>query len=42
MNTNQIKNNNNIYGFHRSRADNNIALNNNVNNYNNSKEIIIG
>ena len=38
MNTNQIRNNNNIYGFHRSRTDNNITLNNNVNNYNNSQE----
>ena len=39
MNTNQIRNNNNIYGFHRSRTDNNITLNSNVNNYNNSQEI---
>lgn len=39
MNTNQIRNNNNIYGFHRSRTDNNITLNNNSNNYNNSQEI---
>ena len=40
MQANQIKNNNNIFGYHRSFTDNNISYNNrNVNGYNNSQEI---
>jgi len=39
INANQIRNNNNAFGFHRSRTDNNISLNSNANNYNNSQEI---
>ena len=40
MQANQIKNNNNIFGYHRSFTDNNISYNNrNGNGYNNSQEI---
>ena len=40
MQVNQIKNNNNIFGYHRSFTDNNISYNNrNGNGYNNSQEI---
>ena len=40
MQVNQIKNNNNIFGYHRSFTDNNISYNNrNANGYNNSQEI---
>ena len=40
MQANQIKNNNNFFGFHRSFTDNNISSNNrNGNGYNNSQEI---
>ena len=40
MQVNQIKNNNNIFGYHRSFTDNNISYNNRIGNgYNNSQEI---
>jgi ubiquitin-conjugating enzyme E2 S len=40
MQANQIKNNNNIFGYHRSFTDNNISYNNRIGNgYNNSQEI---
>ena len=40
MQANQIKNNNNIFGYHRSFTDININMNNRTgNNYNNSQEI---
>ena len=40
MQANQIKNNNNIFGYHRSFTDNNISYNiRNGNGYNNSQEI---
>ena len=40
MQATQIKNNNNIFGYHRSFTDNNITYNNrNGNGYNNSQEI---
>ena len=39
MQANQIKNNNNIFGYHRSFTDNNISYNNRNGNGNNSQEI---
>ena len=40
MQANQIKNNNNIFGYHRSFTDINISTNNRIGNgYNNSQEI---